>query len=202
MPERRARTAAVAVAVGVAIGATACSSGSNTATTATTAAPAPVAPVTAVAPTTSAPSGPQAFTVKGFDYEFDGLPDTMAAGSSLAFSNTSTKEAHELAVFRLPDTDTHTISDFATMPMEQLQQTVPGPPIMVWVAGPSAQGMLTVGNGTITMPGRYLAICEVPTGADPSAYVAAANQAKGAAVSVPGGAPHYMDGMLQPFTVT
>jgi hypothetical protein len=189
---------AVALSAAVVAG---CSNGSATATTATSAPPTTTAPVTAIAPTTSAPTGPQAFTVKGFDYEFDGLPDTIAAGSSLTFSNTSTKEAHELAVFHLPDADTHTISDFATMPMDQLQQTVPGPPVLESVAAPSAQGTLVVGNGTLTMPGHYLAICEVPTHADPSAYVAAATQAKGAPVSVPGGAPHYMDGMLQLFTV-
>ena len=69
------------------------------------------------------------------------------------------------------------------------------------ISPPQSKGRPAVGDGVLGKPGRYVALCAIPTGADPSAYLAAAAQSKGGPVSVPGGPPHYMDGMIAEFTV-
>jgi hypothetical protein len=205
------RSSLVAVAGLLVLGttlATSCSNGSTTASSGSTGSAAassstPGPPTSTPSPSTAAtPATPSTVAVSGFDYEFAGIPPAIGAGSTLTFTNTSSKEAHELVVFRLPDGDHRTAEDLAAVPIDQLESSLGGPPVLVSVAAPNADGTVTVGDGTIATPGTYVALCAVPTGADPSAYVAAADQSKGAPVSVPGGLPHYMGGMIQEVTVT
>ena len=58
-----------------------------------------------------------------------------------------------------------------------------------------------VGDGTLTEPGRYLLVCSIPTGADPEEYMAAAAESTGGPVNVPGGPPHFTQGMVAEVTV-
>ena len=149
---------------------------------------------------TAAPT-PEKIEVTAKDYSFEGIPETMAVGSSLGLKNSSAKEVHEIVVFRLPDTEKRSGKELAKLPMADLQKALAGPPTMVIVAPPTQPGFVAVGDGTLSQPGRYLAICAVPTGADPSAYMSAAAQSKGGPVNVPGGPPHMAEGMWAEFTV-
>ena len=54
----------------------------------------------------SAPAADGIIAVTASDYHFDGVPATIKAGSKLTFTNSSTKEFHELVVIRLPATET------------------------------------------------------------------------------------------------
>ncbi|WP_108666066.1 hypothetical protein [Euzebya rosea] len=99
--------------------------------------------------------------ITGRDYVFEGIPDVVNAGDSIAFVNASLEEAHELVVFPIDEDETR--------PAEELWQALDptAEPVLVSVAGPSADGQLYVGDGTITEPGRYLAVCFLPVGGDP-----------------------------------
>jgi hypothetical protein len=206
LASRRPRTAAVIslglVALVAALVAACSRSSTDNGNATSSAAPATSATTAAPATTKAAPSTPTTVAVTGFDYEFGDLPDAIKAGSTLTFSNTSAKEAHELAVYQLPAGDTRSLQDLMAIAPDQLQTSFGGPPVMVLVAAPNAAGTLTKGDGTVATAGRYVAVCTVPTGADPQAYVNAAEQAKGGPVAVTGGPPHYMGGMIQIFTVT
>ncbi len=93
-----------------------------------------------------------------------------------------------------------TAEEFAKLSVADISKAIGAPPTMVLVAPPSNAGFAVVGDGTITKPGRYLVLCAIPTGADPAAYMAAAAKSKGGPVEVPGGPPHYMEGMITEFT--
>lgn len=149
---------------------------------------------------TEAPT-PEKIQITAKDYSFEGIPETMAVGSTLSLTNSSSKEVHEIVVFRLPDTEERSGEELAALPMADLQKVLAGPPTMVIVAPPTQPGFVAVGDGTLSQPGRYLAICAVPTGADPSAYMSAAAQSNGGPVNVPGGPPHMAEGMWAEFTV-
>jgi hypothetical protein len=58
-----------------------------------------------------------------------------------------------------------------------------------------------VGDGTLTEKGRYAVICAIPVGADPAAYLAAAQSSQGGPPNVPGGPPHLTQGMFGEITV-
>lgn len=205
--QRRRRRIAIALAftaLAVPVFATACGDSDTDKASDTTAAAATSAePATTEATTTTAaaPVGPTKVTVTAADYKFEGLPSALAVGSEIALTNSSAKELHEMVVIKLPDTEKRSAEELAKLPMDQLESLLTGPPTMVLIAPPSQAGFAVVGDGKLTEPGRYLAICSIPVGADPAAYMAAAAKAKGGPVSVPGGPPHMAEGMYAGFTV-
>ena len=99
--------------------------------------------------------------ITGRDYVYEGIPDVVRAGDTIAFVNASLEEAHELVVFPIAADETRPVEEL----WDELDPT--GEPVLVSVAGPSQDGQLYVGDGTITDPGRYLAICFLPVGGDP-----------------------------------
>jgi hypothetical protein len=152
-------------------------------------------------PETTAVSAPETIDVTAVDYNFDGIPKTIAAGSTLSLTNKSTAEVHELVAFRLPDTETRDAATLAALPREELEAVLAGPPALVTVAPPTQAGFTAVGDGTLSVPGRYLLLCTIPTGANPADYLAAAQAAHGGPVDVAGGAPHFVIGMFAETTV-
>lgn len=168
-----------------------------TATSASTAAPASTTPAT-----TSAPADPAIEPVElvASDYAFGGLPPTVPAGTPFVVTNTSATELHEFVLLRLADDDDRPIDDIVHHDLEATLTS--GPPALVILAPPAgAEQIVAVGDGTLQEPGRYLAICMIPTGADPAAYLEAAANSGGAPPSVPGGPPHAMQGMYAEVTV-
>ena len=140
-------------------------------------------------------------TVGAVDYQFRGLPAEVRAGTRLAVTNESRREVHELAAMRLPEGEARTATQLLGLPEAELRAVLGGPPAAVLVAPPGEAGFATLGDGTLSQPGRYLLVCFIPTGADPAAFLAAARSSGGAPPSVPGGAPHFTSGMYADVTV-
>ena len=113
---------------------------------------------------------PADLVVSGLDYYFEGLPAEVAAGTTVSFTNASAVEAHELVLFRLPDDETR--------PVEEVWPT------------------FVVGDGTLTEPGRYIAICFLPVGGDPVEIL------EGDGPPESDDPPHAAEGMVTDFVVS
>lgn len=193
---RGRRLVAVAVAV-VALLAVSCGDDDDNAATGDTGAPSTEG---AAGPgDTAAPEGP--IDVVAIDYAYQNLPESVPAGTEFTLENRSSEEVHEVVAFRLPDDEQRSVEELLQLGEEEFQQIVAGPPAMVAVAPPNAEGFVPVGDGTLTEPGRYAFICTIPVGADPQAYLEAAQQSQGGPVDVPGGPPHFVEGMFGEVTV-
>jgi len=143
-------------------------------------------------------------TVTASDYKFEGLPKSMKEESTkLTLTNASTKEVHELVAFRIPDAEKRPVSELVKLPMAEQEALFPkGPPPLVLVAPPNGAPQITaLGDGTLKEKGRYAVVCFIPTGADPAAYLKAAEAATDGPPDVPGGAPHVTQGMFGEITV-
>ena len=194
--------------------ATACGSDKDAADTskpaATTVAPATAAPTTVVdhttmdhtAMTTGAPASTPAaagtVAVTASDYHFDGIPATIPAGSKLTFTNSSTKEFHEMVVFRLDDSETRTVPELLALGEDQLMAMFGSTEPAAVLLGPpgGAPQIEAVGDGTLSEPGRYLFVCTIPVGADPAEIAKAMSGATDGPPPTEAGATlHYMAGM-------
>lgn len=142
---------------------------------------------------------PSTVEVIGVDYGYEDLPGEIGAGSKIVFRNESPIEVHELVALRLEDDDDRTASEVLALPPEQL-----GPMLAdvssVIVAPPAAddtaaEGVVVEGSAVLDLPGRYVVFCAIPTGADPETYLEAAAASEGGPPDVPGGPPHFVEGM-------
>jgi uncharacterized cupredoxin-like copper-binding protein len=141
-------------------------------------------------------------TVTAADYSFQNLPKSVDAGTTLKLENTSTKELHELVLIRIPDSETRPMTDLVKLPESELDRLFAGDPAMVLLRPPGGGEQINaVGDGKLTEKGRYAVICAIPTGADPAAYLAAAQSSQGGPPNVPGGPPHFVQGMFGEITV-
>lgn len=68
------------------------------------------------------------------------MPDTLAVGSELTFTNHSDEELHELVLARLPDDEDRPVSEFVELPSDELGQLLGGGPEGVAVAPPGEEG--------------------------------------------------------------
>ena len=144
-------------------------------------------------------------TVTAADYSFQKLPKEVDAGTELKLTNASTKEVHEMVVFRIPDGERRSVQELVNLPESQQEAIFgSGQPAMVLVAPPKGGGDMikAVGDGKLTEAGRYAVVCFIPVGADPQAYLAAA---QGPPSDGPppggGGPPHVAQGMYGQITV-
>ena len=141
-------------------------------------------------------------TVTAVDYRFEKLPRSVEAGTTLKLKNSSDKELHEMVVARLPDGETRSAEELLRLPEEELGGLFQGPPALVTFAPPGdGEPILAVGDGKLTEKGRYLVMCSIPTGADPAAFLQAAQSASGGPPQVAGGPPHFTHGMYGEITV-
>jgi len=132
--------------------------------------------------------------VRAVDYAFEGLPETVPAGTILTLVNESSVELHELVAIRLPDDETRSVDELVQLPPEELAAFFPLVET-VTIAPPEEAGFPIEGIGMLEKPGRYLVICAIPTGANPDEYMAAAAESEGGPPDVPGGPPHLAMGM-------
>lgn len=134
--------------------------------------------------------------VTAVDYAYEGLPDSVAAGTKLTLTNGSDKEVHELVAIALPPDEERSAAELVKLPEEEQASLASGPPAAVLVTPPGGAPVIeAVGDGTLTEPGRYLILCAIPTGADPDEYLKAAQESQGGPPDVPGGPPHFVEGM-------
>lgn len=150
------------------------------------------------------PAEGQTVEVTAVDYGYEGLPEQVDAGTKLSLANDSTAELHELVVFALPETEQRSVDELLALPEEELGALFAGPPALVILSPPGSSAdaaIPAVGDGTITDPGRYLVFCTIPTGADPAAFLAGAQAGGDGAPDVPGGPPHFTQGMFAELNV-
>lgn len=169
-----------------------------------TASPSPTTGATATPTPTVTETGTEsasAVQVTGVDYDYEGVPDSVEAGTELEFTNESSEEAHELVLVRLPDTEERSIEELVQMSPEEQQQLLTDSLVGVSVAAPGSDGMVVEGDLVVDEPGRYLMVCLIPTDADPEEYLRAAAEAEGGPPQVEGGPPHLVNGMYAELTV-
>ncbi len=144
-------------------------------------------------------------TVELVDYAFEGLPDSVPAGTKLQVENTSSGEFHELVAIKLPEGETRTAEELAQLPEEELFAVFgEGPPAAVLLAGPNGgEQTAAVGDGTLTEPGSYVIFCSIPVGADPAELEAqlADPEAEPPAEDPNAGPPHFTEGMYADLVV-
>lgn len=148
----------------------------------------------------SLPSTDEPVVVTAVDYGFEGLPERVKVGTTLALENESMVELHELVAIRLPDDEDRSIDDLVQLPPDEFAAFFPGLATVV-IAPPGAEGFVVEGTGTLSEPGRYAVICAIPTGANPDEYLAAAAESDGEPPQVAGGPPHLAMGMYGEITV-
>lgn len=138
--------------------------------------------------------------VVAVDFAFEGLPDTVEAGTKLTLRNDAQSELHELVAFRLDDDETRSMEELLELSPGEMQGVL-GEPSTVILAPPSSeQAAVPVGDGTLSESGRYAILCMIPTGADPEEYMSAAATSDGPP-DVAGGPPHIVHGMYAELTV-
>lgn len=138
--------------------------------------------------------------VTAVDYGFEGLPEKVKVGTTLALENESMVEVHELVAIRLPDDEERTVAQLVQLPPAELAAFFPGVETVV-IAPPGESGFAVEGTGVLSAPGRYAVICVIPTGANPAEYLTAAAEAEGGPPEIAGGPPHIAMGMYGEITV-
>lgn len=184
MPSFHAAATALAIAAAIAALA-ACSSATLTA-----------------APTPAAPPASGSFEVTGVDYAFEGLPEDVAAGTTLTFRNDGT-EVHEMVVMRRNDDLTKPFLEILGEGEEAGRTQVAVLGVAVAPPGQAAQSGVAVGDA-----GDYAVVCFIPVGTTPggSGGPGGSGRSDGSggpgASGAPGGPPHFVRGMITEFTVT
>jgi len=143
---------------------------------------------------------PPTIDVIGKDFSYEGLPETIEAGTTLTLRNDSEVELHELVAVRLPDDEDRSVAELLQLPVEELGAAI-GPASTVIIAPPSETGEVIVGSDVFDQPGRYAVFCAIPTEADPDEYLKAAATSDGPP-DVAGGPPHFTAGMWAELAVT
>lgn len=155
------------------------------------AAPSMAAPSASPAATASAAASAGAsIEVVGVDYAYEGIPETVAAGTAMTFRNGG-QEAHEIVLVRKNPGVTTTFEELLTMPEEEANQQVTFLGQLMANPGDTAEGQLVADEA-----GEYLAICFFPQG-----WTEIPEGTPDPAASLPAGPPHFTLGMLDEFTV-
>jgi hypothetical protein len=149
---------------------------------------------------------PGVIAVTAVDFGYEGLPDSVPAGTRLTLANSAPSELHEIVAFRLPDDETRPASELMSLPPEEMGSLFAGEPATVLLTPPgggAGEQIAAVGDGTLSEPGRYLVLCAIPTGVSPDVYLAAAAESGGGPPEIEGGGPpHLVHGMWAELTVT
>lgn len=131
--------------------------------------------------------------ITGVDYTYEGLPDTVAAGTELALTNGADDEVHEIVLLRVDDDEDRPLDELLALPEAEQQEVASFQGVSV--ALPGEDGEVVEGSLTVDEPGRYLLICTIPQGADPDAYREALSSGAPEEPEVEGGPPHLVLGM-------
>lgn len=141
--------------------------------------------------------------ITGEDYSFEDVPETVAPGTELTFTNASGVEAHEMVLVRITDGEERTLEELIELPEEETDDLIEFQGVLV--AMPDEDGVNPEAEGdsiTVTDPGRYAIVCFIPQGADPAALEEAmAAEEEGPPPDMGDGPPHAALGMAAEFTV-
>jgi plastocyanin len=140
--------------------------------------------------------------VTGQDYSFAGVPEVVAPGAELTFTNSSGAEVHEMVVMKVADLETRTIEELLELPEEESDTLVEVQGVLV--ALPGEEGANPEGPGssiTVTEAGRYAIVCFIPQGADPEVVAEAMAGGGEGPPDMGDGTPHALLGMVAEFQV-
>jgi hypothetical protein len=130
----------------------------------------------------------QKVEVSAADFEFEGLPDELDAGSAAILMTNDGAEAHEMAIMRKADGVTQSWDEILALPQEEAEALVEQ------VGGTFAPTNGAKGLAIVELaPGEYLAACFVPAGT---------TVASDGSFTEGTGTPHFMHGMTAEFTVS
>ena len=150
---------------------------------------------------TDAPSEGGVVEVELVDFAFEGLPDSVAAGTRLTVTNSSEVELHKLSALPILDDEDRPVKELLALPGAELAAILRVRPATVLVAAPGGPQVDEVGDGTLSAPGRYAIICAIPLGLDPDEYLnALSGDGRRPAISG-GGRPHFALGMVADLVV-
>ncbi len=129
-----------------------------------------------------------ALGVTATEYAFDGIPEEVPAGTTLlTFANDGT-EFHEAVVLQIAEGEERSFEELMALPEEESAALVTDKAFVF--TPPDTETYVTAELD----PGRYVAMCFVPTGATPEALES------GATLDESDG--HFMHGMVTEFQVT
>lgn len=118
----------------------------------------------------------------GVDYEYEGIPDTVPAGTVAVTFDNQGEELHEIGMVRINEGVTESLEELLAMPEEQAMSMVQFVGVAFAAPGEADTTFLEM------EPGRYAAVCFIPEGTTH--------------MDMPGnGAPHFALGMSSEFTV-
>jgi hypothetical protein len=126
--------------------------------------------------------GYEVIPVTGSEYTFEGLPETVSAGTVLFEFTNEGAEVHELALFRVKGNES--VEEVLELPEDEGVEKV-----QMVGAGFAFPGESTVAYAKLKKPGTYGAACFIPVGATPEALETAE------------GPPHFTEGMVHEFEV-
>lgn len=116
-------------------------------------------------------------SVTGIDYAFQGVPDSVRAGTiAVEFTNASDEEEHEMVVFKKNDPD-QSVEELFEMPEEEAMSLITFAGFAFASPGESSSALLAL------EPGAYTMVCFIPVGGEEQ------------------GPPHFTQGMVAEFTV-
>ena len=154
---------------------------------------------------TPADSAGDAVEVTGVDYEFEDVPEDVAAGTSLTFRNASDLEVHEMVVLRINDDEPRSLEELLEVPEDEAEQATQFVGMQVALPGEDGFDPETpdaTGGVTLDQPGRYALLCFIPEGAEVEAYREAMQGDATGPPAADGGPPHFALGMASEVTVT
>ena len=151
------------------------------------------------ADTTTTEAAPEITTISvtAKNYEFEGVPDTIAAGSTISLTTAAGGEPHEFVAVLVPEDETRSVDELLALPEAELEALFAEEPPLVTIAMPGAtdQPGPVVGDGTLTEPGRYIYLCTFPQGTTVDDVANAEGPLEG---DTP---PHFVLGMAGELTV-
>lgn len=120
-------------------------------------------------------------SVTATDFEYQGMPDSLAAGESAVTLTNEGNQIHEIAIARINDDVTMPVEELLSLPMEEALASVQLVGIVFAAPGETDTSFIDA------QPGRYVATCFIPDGTTLTAEGT--------------GPPHFVLGMLKEFTV-
>jgi hypothetical protein len=129
--------------------------------------------------------GFETLDVTATEYAFEGIPESVPAGTTVLSFDNQGSEFHEVILMQVAEGEERSVEELLALPEEEAQAVVTD---KVFVFSPPGAGSFAT---TDLEPGRYVALCFVPVGATPEAMTSGALD----------GDPHFMHGMVTEFEV-